>query len=105
MYKLCFYVPDTHVEAVKDAIFATGAGKIGGYSHCSWQVLGQGQFKPLEGANPFLGRVGAVETVAEWKVEMVVADEFIHAAVAALKASHPYEVPAFDVWRLSDMPF
>ena len=105
MYKLCFYVPETHLEAVKAAVFAVGAGRIGGYDSCCWQALGQGQFRPLQGSQPFLGQVGVVEYVAEWKVELVVADELIHEAVKALKKTHPYETPAFDVWRLSDIQF
>lgn len=103
MYKLCFYVPDTHLESVKEAIFATGAGQIGNYAKCAWQVLGQGQFKPLEGSNPFIGSANELECVEEWRVELVVADELIHKAVAALKAAHPYEVPAYDVWLLADI--
>ena len=105
MYKLCFYVPETHLETVKKAVFAAGAGRIGAYDSCCWQVLGQGQFRPLQGSNPFLGSAGLVEQVAERKVEMVVADELIHDSVKALKAAHPYETPAFEVWRLSDMVF
>ena len=105
MYKLCFYVPETHLDAVKKAVFAAGGGRIGRYDSCCWQALGQGQFRPLEGSQAFLGRVGLVEQVVEWKVELVVADELIHDAVKALKQSHPYETPAFDVWRLSDIQF
>ncbi len=105
MYKLCFYVPETHLEPVKKAVFAAGGGCIGLYDNCCWQVLGQGQFRALDGSQPFIGQVGGVEQVAEWKVEMVVADELIHDAVKALKKSHPYETPAFDVWRLSDLQF
>lgn len=105
MYKLCFFVPDAHVEAVKQAVFASGAGRIGNYEACCWQVLGQGQFRPLPGSQPFIGEAGVVQQVAEWKVEMVVADELIHAAVKALKQVHPYETPAFEVWRLSDLQF
>lgn len=105
MYKLCFYVPEPHLEAVKKAIFAVGAGRIGAYDSCCWQTLGQGQFRPLEGSQPFLGVAGRVEQVAEWKVELVVADEQIHDVVKALKKAHPYETPAFQVWRLSDMVF
>ncbi len=105
MYKLCFFVPDAHVEAVKQAVFASGAGRIGNYEACCWQVLGQGQFRPLPGSQPFIGEAGVVQQVAEWKVEMVVADELIHAAVKALKQIHPYETPAFEVWRLSDLQF
>ena len=105
MYKLCFFVPDAHVDAVKQAVFASGAGRIGNYEACCWQVLGQGQFRPLSGSQPFIGETGVVQQVAEWKVEMVVADELIHAVVKALKSSHPYQTPAFEVWRLSDLQF
>lgn len=105
MYKLCFYVPESHLESVKEAVFAAGAGCIGAYDSCCWQSLGQGQYRPLEGSQPYLGQTGKLEQVAEWKVEMVVADERIHDAVKALKKSHPYETPAFEVWRLSDMVF
>lgn len=105
MYKLSFYVPQTHIEPVKSAVFAAGGGALGQYDQCCWQVLGQGQFRPLPGSEPFLGSTGVVEQVSEWKVEMVVADELIHAVVKALKASHPYQAPAFEVWRLSDLQF
>lgn len=105
MYKLCFYVPETHLDGVKKAVFAAGGGRVGGYDSCCWQTLGQGQFRPLEGSQAFLGQVGSIEHVAEWKVELVVADELIHEAVKALKSSHPYEAPAFEVWRLSDIQF
>jgi hypothetical protein len=103
MYKLCFYVPDSHVEAVKQAIFATGVGHVGAYDRWCWQVLGQSQFRPLAGSQAFIGQPGELTTLAEWKVEMLVADELIHAAVKALRGSHPYEMPAFEVWRLSDL--
>ncbi|WP_417661216.1 NGG1p interacting factor NIF3 [Pseudomonas sp.] len=105
MYKLCFYVPESHLETVKAAIFAAGAGHIGNYDNCCWQVPGQGQFRPLPGSQPYTGGEGVLERQPEWKVELVVADELIHETVKALKASHPYETPAFDVWRLSDMQF
>ena len=100
MYKLCIYVPESHLQAVKDAVFASGAGRIGDYEHCCWQVLGQGQFRPLPGSAPFLGSEGVVETVPEYKVELVVADELVERAVAALREAHPYEEPAFDLWAL-----
>lgn len=100
MYKLAFFVPASHVEQVKSTLFAAGAGRIGAYDSCSWQVLGQGQFRPLNGSAPFIGRVGEIETVQEWKVELVVADELIQRVVAALKDSHPYETPAYEVWKL-----
>ncbi|MFG0924581.1 MULTISPECIES: NGG1p interacting factor NIF3 [Pseudomonas] len=102
MYKLAFFVPDSHVEEVKAAVFAAGGGRIGDYDHCAWQTLGQGQFRPLDGSQPFLGQAGQVEVVEEWKVELVVADELVAQVVAALKQSHPYETPAYEVWRLAE---
>jgi len=102
VYKLAFFVPASHVEAVKAAVFAAGGGRIGGYDHCAWQTLGQGQFRPLDGSQPFLGQTGRVEVVEEWKVEMVVADELIVPVVAALRHAHPYETPAYEVCLLAD---
>jgi hypothetical protein len=102
MYKLAFFVPPSHVEAVKAEVFAAGGGRIGNYDHCAWQVLGQGQFRPLDGSQPFLGQAGVVEQVEEWRVELVVADDLIVQVVAALKRSHPYETPAYEVWKLAE---
>lgn len=102
MYKLTFYVPATHLEEVKQAVFAVGAGKIGNYDSCCWQTEGQGQFRALEGSKPFIGQQGKVETVREYKVELVCADELIAEAVATLKQAHPYEEPAYDVWKLAE---
>ena len=102
MYKLAFFVPPSHVDVVKSAVFAAGGGRIGDYDHCAWQVLGQGQFRPLDGSQPYLGQTGVVEQVEEWKVELVVADDLITQVVAALKQSHPYETPAYEVWRLAE---
>jgi hypothetical protein len=102
VYKLCFFVPTSHLDEVKSAVFAAGGGRIGDYDHCAWQVLGLGQFRPLDGSQPFIGEAGQVEQVEEWKVELVVADELIRAVVTALKQSHPYETPAYEVWRLED---
>ena len=101
MYTLFFYVPESHLEAVKTAVFAVGAGAIGDYQNCCWQVLGQGQFKPMAGSQPFIGQQNQLEKVAEWRVEMVVAAEYIKAAVAALKVAHPYEEPAYAVYELA----
>ncbi|MHA6197010.1 NGG1p interacting factor NIF3 [Pseudomonas wadenswilerensis] len=103
MYKLAFFVPASHVDTVKQAVFAAGGGRIGDYDSCAWQVLGQGQFRPLDGATPFIGQAGVVESVEEWRVELVVADELIHQVVAALKQSHPYETPAYEAWKLADI--
>lgn len=100
MYKLCFYVPEDHLETVKAAVFATGAGRIGNYDSCCWQVAGEGQFRPLEGSNPAIGTQHRVEKVREYKVELVCDDDIVKQAVDALKASHPYEEVAFDLFQL-----
>ena len=100
MYVICFFVPVTHVEDVILAVFLTGAGKVGNYDCCSWQSLGNGQFRPLSGSDPFIGSVGGIEVLKEYKVEMVCADEFIQDAINALRKTHPYEEPAFQVTRL-----
>lgn len=102
MHKLCYYVPESHLEATKEAVFAAGAGRVGDYDRCCWQVLGEGQFRPLPGSRPFLGSEGELERLAEWKVEMVCSDERVSAVVAALRAAHPYEEPAFDLLHLVD---
>lgn len=100
MYKLCFYVPENAAEIVKQALFDAGAGRIGHYDHCCWQTLGTGQFRPLAGSTPTIGQQDQVETVAEYKIEMVCDDDVINQVVLALKTSHPYEEPAFDVCKL-----
>ena len=102
MFKLSFFVPEEHADTVKNAIFAAGGGRIGDYDSCAWQTLGQGQFRALAGADPFIGDVGRVEKVQEYKVEMVCSKDHIRPAIAALKQAHPYEEPAFDVVRLED---
>ena len=102
MYKLCFFVPEDNLEAVKEALFAQGVGRIGDYDHCCWQVLGQGQFRPLSGSRPHIGSHDQTERLAEWKVEMVCEDGLISEAVEALKRAHPYEEVAYEVYKLAD---
>lgn len=98
-YILSFLVPETHLEAVKDAIFAVGAGQIGLYSHCAWQTLGKGQFLPLQGSHAFVGTINILEKVEEYKVEIACTEQQIQAAVDALKLAHPYETPAYHVTK------
>jgi len=100
MYQLSFYVPASHLEAVKEAVFAAGAGRYNGYDRCAWQTLGEGQFRPLAGSDPFLGEIDQLERVAEYKVEMIVGDSRIEAAVAALLSSHPYQQPAYGFYKI-----
>lgn len=100
LFKIEFYAPESHLEIVKTAMFAAGAGQHGDYDSCAWQTLGRGQFRPKEGSKPYIGETGEVESVQEFKVEMVCSEECIAAAIAALKQSHPYEEVAYSVLRM-----
>ena len=105
MLKLIYYVPDSHLESTKQAIFSAGAGGIGNYEHCAWQVKGMGQFKPVKGADPYIGELGELEQVDEWRVETIVIEENAKAVAKALKASHPYEEPAFEFIEIIEIDF
>ena len=94
------FVPPEALEAVRDAIFAAGAGRIGDYERCSWHTEGIGTFRALPGANPTVGEVGEEERVIEARFETVFPADRHDAVVAALRAAHPYEEPAFDVYAL-----
>lgn len=102
MYKLTVFIPEEALDEVKSALFAAGAGTIGNYEQCCWQVQGSGQFMPLTGSSPHIGTQHSLEQVNEWRVEMVVAEEAIKTVVAALKRAHPYETPAYDVIKVLD---
>ena len=99
LLKLEFYVPESHLEEVKNALFAVGAGRVGDYDCCAWQTLGQGQYRPLAGSDPYLGESGKLETVQEYKVELVCEETLKEEVIAALKAAHPYEEVAFSIIR------
>ncbi|MFC9788660.1 Nif3-like dinuclear metal center hexameric protein [Rhodococcus sp. NPDC127528] len=95
-------VPGADTETVRDALFAAGAGEVGEYRNCSWTVAGTGQFLPSAAANPTLGEAGRLERVAEDRVEVVARRSLRRQVLAALRAAHPYEEPAFDVFELAD---
>lgn len=82
------------------AVFEAGAGRIGHYDCCAWQVEGEGQFRPLDGSRPFIGQPGEIKKVSEYRVEMVCGKQYLAASLVALKQAHPYEEPAFDIVRL-----
>jgi putative NIF3 family GTP cyclohydrolase 1 type 2 len=102
--KWIVYVPASAAGAVREAMFAAGGGRIGDYSQCCWSTSGIGQFLPHDGASPVIGTVGAVEQVAEDRVEMVGPSRLRGAMLAALRGAHPYEEPAFDVFEFADLP-
>jgi hypothetical protein len=102
MYRLCYYVPESHLDVTKQAIFDAGAGRVGNYDCCCWQVRGEGQFRPLPGSRPFIGQEGTIEQIEEYRVEMVCTDDHIDEVVMALKQAHPFEEPAYSVVNLAD---
>ena len=104
MEKWVVLVPPDNAEAVRAALFAAGAGRIGDYTHCSWTVTGNGQFLPGAGASPTVGTVGAVEHVAEDRVEVIAPAGKRAAILAAIRAAHSYEEPSCDVFALAPIP-
>jgi len=102
MYFMYVYIPETHLDSVKDALFSKGAGKLGKYAKCCWQVKGDGQFLPLDGSDPHIGQQGQIETVEEYRVELVFEEKYKDAILKALKESHPYEEPAFGIIKLEN---
>lgn len=99
--KVVTFVPHQQAQSVLDALASAGAGRIGDYDRCGYLIEGTGTFRPLAGANPVIGQVGTVEEVAETRLEMVLPRDRRGAVVAALRAAHPYEEPAFDVFELA----
>jgi dinuclear metal center YbgI/SA1388 family protein len=102
--KWVVFVSAEDADAVREAMFAAGAGQIGDYSHCSWGVSGTGQFLPHDGASPTIGSVGRIERVPEDRVEVIAAARLRSQVLAALRTAHPYEEPAFDIYALAPVP-
>jgi dinuclear metal center YbgI/SA1388 family protein len=96
-FKLIVFAPQADREGVLDAMFAAGAGRIGAYEQCSFTTAGRGTFFGTEGSNPTIGQAGRREQVREWKLEVVCPADRLAAVLAAMRASHSYEEPAFDV--------
>lgn len=102
--KILTYVPTPSLDAVRAAMATAGAGRIGEYSHCSFTGSGKGTFLGSEGSNPVVGRRGRLESVEEGRLEMVCGDAALPAAIAALRAAHPYEEPPIKIHRLEPPP-
>ncbi|MEZ5087025.1 MAG: hypothetical protein R2722_12485 [Tessaracoccus sp.] len=96
---LVVYVPVPDTDALLQALFDVGAGRIGDYDSCAFITQGTGQFRPLAGANPTIGEVGDVEKVAENRIELTFPRSLRDAVVRRLREAHPYEEPAFHVLR------
>jgi hypothetical protein len=93
-------VPAEALDAVRDAVFAAGAGRIGEYERSSWYTEGTGTFMGGEASNPTIGERGREERVPELRLETVFPEERQDDVVAALRQAHPYEEPAFDIYPL-----
>jgi hypothetical protein len=98
--KLVVFVPREALDSVRDALFSAGAGRIGDYERCSWYTAGTGTFKGGTGTTPALGESGREERVSELRLETVFPEERHEDVLSALRAAHPYEEPAFDVYPL-----
>jgi hypothetical protein len=98
--KLVVFVPAEALDAVRDAVFAAGAGRIGDYERCSWYTDGTGTFLGGEDTDPTIGERGREEHVPELRLETVFPEERYGEVVAALRRAHPYEEPAFDIYPL-----
>ena len=100
MFKIVFFVPAEYKAVVKSAVFNAGAGKIGNYDQCCWEVEGVGQFRPLKGSEPYTGELDKIQKVKEYKVELVCEEKYLQQVIVALKQAHPYEEPAYEVVSL-----
>ncbi|WP_315743701.1 MULTISPECIES: YqfO family protein [unclassified Bradyrhizobium] len=99
-YKIVVYVPEAQGDALRAAMGEAGAGRIGNYDYCSFTVKGTGRFRPLAGANPTIGALGRLETVEEERIETVCAEDRLRGVLRAIRAAHPYEEPAIDVYPI-----
>jgi hypothetical protein len=98
--KLVVFLPREALDNVRTALFEAGAGKIGKYEHCSWYAAGTGTFLAGEGTEPAVGQRGKEQRVSELRLETVFPEELQDEVIAALRRTHPYEEPAFDVYPL-----
>jgi len=102
LFKLVVFVPTEAIEDVINSMCDAGAGWIGNYSHCTFRAAGIGTFKPLEGTCPYIGRVGEVEEVQEYKLETIVPGTRLQSVISAMVSAHPYEEVAYDVYPLKN---
>jgi hypothetical protein len=100
--KLVWFAPEDALDVTRAAVFDAGAGRIGEYERCSWYAAGTGTFIGDEASDPTIGERGREERVPELRIETVVPAHRLSEVVAALRAAHPYEEPAYDVYPLLD---
>jgi dinuclear metal center YbgI/SA1388 family protein len=102
LFKLVTYVPESHADQVRSALFSAGAGHIGNYDSCSYNVSGNGTFKPLEGADPYVGEIGKLHFEKEIRIETVIPEHVKNQVIKALLDNHPYEEVAYDIYSLDN---
>lgn len=102
LYKVIVYVPLSHLDEVREAFHRGGAGHIGNYSHCTFQALGKGTFKPLEGSNPYSGEKNTLTFVEEARLESIVPENNLKSVIKEMKKAHPYEEVAYDIYLLEN---
>jgi hypothetical protein len=102
LVKIVVYVPEDSADKVREAMGKAGAGKIGNYSFCSFSTKGIGRYLPNDNANPYIGESGALASVTEERIETICHRDILNVVINAMKAVHPYEEVAFDVYALED---
>lgn len=103
VFKIIVHAEEANADAIRQAIGDAGGGKVGNYSHCTFSYKGTGRFLPLDGANPTIGEVGKLESVAEESIEVVCEKAVVQDVVAAIKKAHSYEEPAIEVYALANL--
>lgn len=100
--KIVVFVPEPDADKVREALGKAGAGKIGNYNFCSFSTKGTGRFMPEQGANPHIGKIGDLELVEEERIETVCSRDILPSVITAMKAAHPYEEVAYDIYALEN---
>lgn len=100
LIKIAVFTPISHGDIIRKALADAGAGSIGNYDFCSFTSVGTGRFRGLKGSKPFIGKAGKIEEVGEEKIETVCPKEMLGKVLEAVKAVHPYEEPAIDIYPL-----
>lgn len=103
--KIEIFIPPEYIDSLRNALAAVGAGKIGNYDHCCSITEVRGYWRPLKGAQPFLGEVDQVEEGVECKVEVNCSRELVKDAIVIIKHVHPYEQPVINIIPLINNQF
>lgn len=101
--KLVIFVPVSHADRVRQALGDAGAGKIGNYDFCSFSSRGIGRFRGNQDAHPVVGTAGTMEAVEEERIEALVPRAVLQDVIKKVKAVHPYEEVAFDIYPLEEV--